>query len=166
MFKKLSIMACSLLVACQPIESKPEQNKLALEYVCLKSQSQCEFKTEMGHFAITFAQALPASLQGNAKQGIYGELPFSVQLNVKQVDELIQVEQISAYMEGVDMFMGKVPLFFSESSARQYSADGLLANCSEETMVWRLWLTLKVKKTGGADLSEQTLFVDFTGQRS
>ena len=166
MFKKLSIIACSLLVACQPIESKPEQDNLALEHVCLKSQSQCEFKTEMGDFSILFAQTLPASLQRNAKQGIYGELPFSVQLNVKQMDEVIEVEQVSAYMEGVDMFMGKVALFFSESSSTQYSAEGLLANCSEETMVWRLWITLKVKKAGEADLGEQTLFVDFTGQRS
>lgn len=158
-------MAC-LLVACHPIEPKSLPNQAELQPRCLASQSQCDFETELGRLAISFAQVLPPSLESESKQGIYGELPFSVVLNFNSVAGLGKIEKISAYMEGVDMFMGKVPVFFSESKPAQFNAESLLANCTEESMVWRLWVTFSFKRVGETDLNEQTIFVDFTGQRS
>ena len=66
----------------------------------------------------------------------------------------------TAYLEGRDMFMGKVPVFFETMGKKNiYVAESLLANCSEEQMVWRLWITVQ--------LAENTtiFFVDFTSQR-
>jgi hypothetical protein len=70
------------------------------------------------------------------------------------------ITKATAYLEGRDMFMGKVPVFFEPTGdGKIYLAESLLANCSEEQMVWRLWITVELID------KNQTFFVDFTSQR-
>lgn len=51
-----------------------------------------------------------------------------------------EVEIIDAYIEGVDMYMGKIPLFFSRTKQNQYTASGMVGVCSKNEMVWRIYL--------------------------
>ncbi|MDE3270708.1 hypothetical protein [Pseudoalteromonas sp. G4] len=51
-----------------------------------------------------------------------------------------EVEIIDAHIEGVDMYMGKIPLFFSRNKQMQYTASGMVGVCSKKEMVWRIYL--------------------------
>ncbi|WP_372769778.1 hypothetical protein [Pseudoalteromonas sp.] len=52
-----------------------------------------------------------------------------------------EVEIIDAYIEGVDMYMGRIPLFFSRTNKQlQYIASGMVGVCSKNEMVWRIYL--------------------------
>ncbi|HCM46787.1 MAG TPA: hypothetical protein DIS98_04555 [Colwellia sp.] len=164
MLKQFPLIGLLLILsACKPIgEQNSTSNNSALVLQCIESQSRCEISTELGIFSIRFSQH---QLSDTVKT----ELPFFIELS-----ELIQINtanksnqsteqsitNVSAYLEGKDMFMGKVPLFF-EQGANQgtYMAQSLLASCSEELMVWRLWIT-----ADRGDLTK-TFFVDFTSQR-
>ena len=70
------------------------------------------------------------------------------------------IKVCSVYDAYWDMFMGKVPVFFETMSKENvFVAESLLANCSEEQMVWRLWITVELESKA------KTFFVDFTSKR-
>jgi len=154
--KPISLIATLLVIsACKPVS---EQGSVTVQQMpsaqCIESQSQCEIDTELADFSIKFSQA---KLAANVKT----ELPFFIELS-QQVSKVTKpkITQVSAYLEGRDMFMGKVPVFFEKAEgSHKFLAQSLLANCTEEQMVWRLWLTVKVGE------QEQTAFVDFTSER-
>ena len=151
---------------CKPVaENSAVQinNPSALQ--CIKSQSQCEVTTKLANFSIKFSQQ---QLSDNVKT----ELPFFIELSLPQESSPKSNEQrtqqsnqksitkVSAYLEGRDMFMGKVPVFFEQTATDNiYRAQSLLANCSEKQMVWRLWVTVIIKD------QSQSFFVDFASQR-
>jgi len=154
--KPISLIATLLVIsACKPVS---EQGSATVQQMpsaqCIESQSQCEIDTELADFSIKFSQA---KLAANVKT----ELPFFIELS-QQVSKVTKpkITQVSAYLEGRDMFMGKVPVFFEKAEgSHKFLAQSLLANCTEEQMVWRLWLTVKVGE------QEQTSFIDFTSER-
>jgi len=155
-FKPLSLIVILLFIsACKPVVEQDSalQKEMPLPQ-CIKSQSQCEISTEIADFSVKFSQL---ELTGNIKS----ELPFIIELSqvVSKVTEP-QLTKLSAYLEGKDMFMGKVPVFFEKGEGdNKFTGNSLLANCTEEQMVWRLWLTVEsIEHT-------QTFFVDFTSQR-
>lgn len=122
---------------------------------CINSQSQCEIATKSGSFLVKFSQI-------NLSDKVKTELPFTIELSQMATDnpQLADTSNVSAYLEGKDMFMGKVPVFFKQGlKGNVLEAESLLASCSEEHMVWRLWVTTDV---GGVP---ETFFVDFTSQR-
>ncbi len=155
---------------CKPVaESSAVNINNPSRLQCIKSQSQCEVTTDLGSFNLKFSQQ---QLSENVKT----ELPFFIELshlqqnsehNTKQSNEQSTVHSIqksitkvSAYLEGKEMFMGKVPVFFEQGANEGiYLAQSLLASCSEEQMVWRLWVTVEVEN------KTQTFFIDFTSQR-
>jgi len=160
--KPLSLIVTSLLIsACKPVS---EQGSAILQQMpsaqCIESQSQCEISTEASDFSIKFSQL---QMIDNIKT----DLPFVIELSqlVSKVTDLnvakkMNITKVSAYLEGKDMFMGKVPVFFEKAeSSNKFLAQSLLANCTEEQMVWRLWITIKVGE------QEQTSFIDFTSER-
>jgi len=150
------------LSACTPNEN---QQKLTVPFQCIKTQSVCEVSTELGTFLITF----------NVEQ-VLTEMPFKIRIEVKQ-DSLINDEtseqhmyKWAGYMEGKTMFMGKIPLFFTQNtdteknSQPQFIAETMLGSCSEEVMTWQLWLT--VEKTGIDEKAKHTtFFIDFNSTR-
>ena len=87
---------------------------------------------------------------------IIAETPFHLTLRSKESS----VVSVSGYLEGKDMFMGKIPLIF-EQNANEYTARVLLGACSQPSMTWRMWLTFKDEDTG----EELTRFVDFESKR-
>lgn len=55
----------------------------------------------------------------------------------------------SAWLEGKDMFMGKIPLFFTPNKITQtntlVSAQTMIGACTEESMVWVMNVALEVE---------------------
>jgi len=152
-----------ILSACKPIgDQNSTSNNSALVLQCIESQSRCEINTEIGVFSIRFSQ-------NQLSDTVKTELPFFIELSeLTQINTANKPNQstkqsitnVSAYLEGKDMFMGKVPLFFEQGANEgTYMAQSLLASCSEELMVWRLWITVD-----RGDITK-TFFVDFTSQR-
>ncbi|AAZ25637.1 hypothetical protein [Colwellia psychrerythraea] len=156
MLKWLSLVGCLFLIsACKPVSEKSSVNNAsALVALCIESQSQCEINTEFAHFKVKFSQH-------QLSDKVITELPFFIELTpFSQQRPLQSITKVSAYLEGRDMFMGKVPVFFEPTDeGKVYLAESLLANCSEEQMVWRLWITVELID------KKQTFFVDFTSQR-
>ncbi|TKB45823.1 hypothetical protein [Thalassotalea mangrovi] len=60
----------------------------------------------------------------------------------------------SAFLQGRDMYMGKIPVFFN-SQNESYRADIMLGACTESQMVWRLNINVMIKQ------APQTLLFDF-----
>lgn len=168
-FTQLSSLILSItflfLSACKPIEAPGIKNDLAdIEARCIASQSQCEIGHVPSTFSVKFAQH---QLTDKVKT----ELPVYIELTqlltsnalaektTEQGGHSAQVTKLSAYLEGRDMFMGKVPVFFEQQDNEKYVAETLLANCTEEEMVWRLWVMFEL------DGQAKKYFVDFTSQR-
>lgn len=51
-----------------------------------------------------------------------------------------KIEIIDAHIEGVNMYMGKIPLFFSQKDSSTYHAMGMVGVCSKREMVWQIQL--------------------------
>ncbi|MEW6999493.1 hypothetical protein AADZ86_17530 [Colwelliaceae bacterium BS250] len=84
----------------------------------------------------------------------------------------------SAWLEGKNMFMGKIPLFFKKVSsskalnntstahledpilmtAMTFNADTMIGACTEEQMIWKMVVVVEVAGV------EQLLFFDFISQ--
>jgi len=169
----ISFLSVLLLIGCGPA-GKPDSNtslsEQKLATFCLTSQSQCQINTEFGDFEVTFAQTkvvgnkAAASAPDKILQHIRTELPFSIVFKaINQSEISAKISTVSGHLEGKDMFMGKVPVFFNkEEQGDKFTALSLLASCSEDIMVWRLWLTVTL---ADKESSEQTFFIDFESIR-
>jgi hypothetical protein len=184
--KQISVIVFSfLLMACQPDSPVAKPEKTLLHTKCIASQSRCEVTTEKSQYSVRFWQE-------NLLDTIKGETPFTIEIIPltilpTEINEPIDlatrsiknstITKISGYLEGRDMFMGKVPVFFtatpSPTTAQTpieqateltipslknlaYLAETQLANCMAEQMVWRFWITVeRVEET-------ESFFVDFT----
>lgn len=165
-----SAIAALLLVSLSACIPDKNQQKTAMPFQCISSQTACEINTEFGTFLIKF----------NVEQ-VLTELPFELLVQLKQDDTLNEktsdqsLFEISGYMEGKTMFMGKIPLFFAEKPARldktgkeasgnRFIAETMLGSCSQEIMTWRVWLTVK-KQTVNEKNKQSTFFIDFNSTR-
>jgi len=146
------------IFACKPV-TPVSTNDIKLQpssFVCLVSQSQCTISLDIGDFDIQFSQM---DQEGKIKT----ELPFHIKLHFDSIDESSQIQNISSYLEGKSMFMGKIPVFFKESQNNGMIAESLLANCSEDIMTWRLWFTVEILVVD--KVQQQDFFIDFDSQR-
>jgi hypothetical protein len=74
---------------------------------------------------------------------------------------------VVGYMEGKTMFMGKIPLFFNKEvkkNSAYFLAQTMLGSCSEDKMIWRLWLTIE-NKVASKSKVPTTFFIDFHSTR-
>lgn len=170
----LFLMTIFLLVACSPA-SKDKVESTAPQ--CLKSQSKCFVETKFGRVEILFNQ-----------EKVLTEIPFKIYLKVAQINKAkehvvkaehevnklsYKISQVKSYMEGREMFMGKIPVFFSSSKqGKVMIAETLLGSCSAEKMVWRLWFTLFFENNNASisniedkESLQETFFIDFTSSR-
>jgi hypothetical protein len=142
---------------------------------CLTSQSKCNVMTEFGHFEIKFSQESPnqalisdtssEKVDSNKLHQIKTELPFSIVINSldKKTSRTIS---LSGYLEGKDMFMGKIPVFFEESTDNKlFVTTSLLASCSEDIMTWRLWIIVKKNEMVDKTSEEKRFFIEFESLR-
>ncbi len=147
------------IFACNPIQQASQKTNMPqIPFSCLASQSNCEVITDLGVFSVQFS--------GQADMGkIKTELPFQIQLTFDTRDKNVQLKNVSSYLEGKTMFMGKIPVFFqiSNKGSNSIIAQTLLASCSDEVMAWRLWFTVEIEQ---ADMrTKQDFFIDFDSKR-
>lgn len=60
------------------------------------------------------------------------------------------------------MYMGKIPLFFTQNKPQRFSASTILGSCAEEEMVWRMWLIIS---DNTHQEKVQKVFIDFKSYR-
>jgi hypothetical protein len=161
------------LIACTPSKKSPS---LPVEPQCLKNQSKCAVETQFGKVNILFD-----------KDKVLTEDPFNIYLMLEETNSVkervvknkkpkvkYKIFKINSYMEGKEMFMGKIPIVFSPSRQKNVMvAKTLLGSCSEEKMVWRLWLTVffdidneNITNNKQKDVYQETFFIDFISSRS
>jgi len=160
--EKLStIFLLILLAACDP----HQQNKTISDsskigtLQCLAQQSQCQFEVANGQVQVLFDV-----------DKIVAEQSFNLVVIYHGSEK---IANISGYLEGVDMFMGKIPLFIEPyisertinnreltdsvlpvaENAQQplkkqqvFQAEVLVGSCSAEQMTWRLWLSFTISE--------------------
>ena len=148
------------ILACEPLQQASTRGTTqpTPNFTCLTTQSECDIESEFGRFNIL--------LSGEMAQGrIKTELPFQVQIRLDAINKSYKLKQVISYLEGKDMFMGKIPVFFKPepSNANVWVAQSLLASCSEKQMTWRLWLQVEIIVEG--QVKQQGLFIDFESER-
>jgi hypothetical protein len=121
MYKKQFILVSllfSLLVVLMSCSAEQEIESLYIAPRCVDSQSKCVVNNDIGQFKVLF----------NVDK-VHGDIPFELSIvYTSPVDNL----KFSAYLEGKDMFMGKIPVFFAKTqNENKQTAEGLLDNCSE-----------------------------------
>jgi hypothetical protein len=150
------LMVYILLIGCKP-NSAVEQKTQPLQ--CLVSQTPCHLINEIGDFTFTFDVS-----------EIKAEVPFTFYVTYHGKANIINV---TGYLEGKNMFMGKVPLFFAQNKqsndlksqkiapkAQVFSAESMVVACSEPVMEWNIWLTISVDNSSDEN-TKQTLLVNF-----
>ena len=134
MYKKyvLLVLLVFLLAAC--FEQKVSVEKFK-EPVCTDFQSDCQVILAAETFDVKFDQPR-----------LVAEQEFSIYLAPKKHSN---IHLVSGYMEGVNMFMGKIPLTFiaqsssanSDQTINLLQATSMFGGCSVNKMTWRIRLT-------------------------
>ncbi len=138
-----------LLVGCQP---KADIKSIYVAPHCLVSQTQCVMASKFGEISVLF----------NVDE-VTSEQNFSIIIAGKQLTSDIKVE---AYLEGKEMYMGKIPLFFTfDPASNTFTSEALIGSCSEEKMIWQMSLKL-VKDQAEGQVIWQQFFIDFQSRRS
>ncbi len=167
-----------MLSACND-QSQSESHQLNAKQPrvmqCIEQQSQCYFELAGGRVEVLFDV-----------NRITAEQAFNMSVNYTGAN---RIKAVSGYMEGVDMFMGKIPVFLEPKVATdklavdkmsslkaQAQKKALLANkhnqqifrgellvgsCSAAQMTWQVWLTFTM-----ADNQTQTKMLTIVSYRS
>ncbi len=164
MFKALLLVIVVFnIISCKPpvVASSEKAQKIMPQ--CLISQSQCLVETSIGTFNVTF------SVNSNHKK-VITEVPFHIIVDLVPSEGVTNhLSNVKGYLEGRDMFMGKVPAFFFQSIVEEkqvYMAEILLGSCSEDIMTWRLWLTVELDENNNFNnKQEKIFFIDFDSHK-
>lgn len=103
-------------------------------------EKSCEFVTEQGSYLLSIKN-MP----------IQAEQWIDFELNVPIGNVTISKAQIT----GKTMFMGRIPIKFSQSASQQFSAKGIVGSCTADNMIWELQITVAY------DDKQQLLTFDF-----
>jgi len=148
----LSVFLC--LFGCS--KEQPITNNV-ISPKCLASQSQCTILTNLGELSVLF----------NVEK-ITTEQDFKITLAGRN---LSPTHKVAAYIEGKDMYMGKIPVFFdfvnsnNSKMPNHFEAQAQLGSCAEKIMVWTLVLAVTYSDMQG----EQTVgpyFIHFESTRN
>jgi len=109
-----------LLTACSPQEKvNPTVSVQSVRTAqCIAQQSQCQFDLAGGRVQVLFTV-----------DRIVAEQAFNMVLNYQGAQALTSV---SGYLEGVNMYMGKIPLFIEESFPNNRTNNQKLDNLTPE----------------------------------
>lgn len=95
--------------------------------VCQIFQSSCTLDLGNIRFDLVFDKAK-----------LTPEQPFTLYL---RTNSTFNQNHLSGYLEGINMYMGKIPLFFEPTEIKnQLKATSMFGSCSEKNMIWRLWI--------------------------
>lgn len=143
----LSIIACS---------KQEKEMEIPVKPICLASQSTCQITTSFGEFSVLFDRDL-----------ITTETEFTIFVGNNSLNKNVVV---TGFMEGKNMYMGKIPLFFTQNkSQNNHTATTMLGSCTDKEMMWLLQLTVKSKSVNQIDkrivADEEHFTVEFTSTR-
>ncbi len=97
-------------------------------------------KTEVPHKTVDFAEYRLVYTPGQLKPETLLELAI----------EGMDIKSVRGEIVGLDMSMGKIPLFFKHNSQQQFVAQFLLGVCSDPDMYWQVKIT--VTRQDGTEL--------------
>lgn len=114
----LSLLAI-LLIACGPQNkaSTTVSDNIPRTAQCIAEQSQCQFDLASGQIQVLF----------NVEK-IVAEQSFNMVVNYFGDQKLTS---ISGYLEGVDMYMGKIPLFIEAQMTENSTNDQISVNVKQ-----------------------------------
>lgn len=107
-----------------------ENNTIELSTLCDFQRQNCTVAAANGQ--IYTLKANPKNVQSEA------EITFTL---VSSQHNAIKI--ISAWIEGKDMYMGKIPLFFNENKYAP-KATTMIGVCTEDSMVWVMHITIEI----------------------
>lgn len=150
LFRNVLILTMIWFISACTNDEIVEQNYI--EPICINSQSSCVKNTVFGSINIRYNL-----------QDIITETPFKVYISGEQLKKGVKVK---GYLEGKEMYMGKIPLLFSLHENNQFIADGLLGSCADEKMKWRMWITIEESENLEIDNKRKAIFfIDFDSKR-
>ena len=111
LFALLVAVLTIMLVACSPQDTSTNVVGDITPHTaqCIAEQSQCQFDLAGGQVQVLFDV-----------EKIVAEQSFNMVLNYQGSETL---KNISGYLEGVDMFMGKIPLFIEAQTTERLSIE-------------------------------------------
>ena len=133
LFTLITIFLSLVLIACSP-ENKSNlvaDNASPKIAQCIVDQSQCEFQLIDAQAQVLFDV-----------DKIVAEQPFNMVIKYQGKDSL---KSINGYLEGVDMYMGKIPLFFEPQLSINDIADKATEN-SNSAIIKSAQLPKKIKQ--------------------
>ena len=133
LFTLITIFLSLVLIACSP-ENKSNlvaDNASPKIAQCIVDQSQCEFKLIDAQAQVLFDV-----------DKIVAEQPFNMVIKYQGKESL---KSINGYLEGVDMYMGKIPLFFEPQLSTNDIADKATEN-SNSAIIKSAQLPEKIKQ--------------------
>ncbi|WNC74128.1 hypothetical protein RGQ13_09100 [Thalassotalea psychrophila] len=134
----LILLIISVYLGYQFIESDNKQNIGQID--CDFTRSGC-FKTY--NFGVFELNASPNIIKAE------NEIFFSL---ISKSKHPIKIK--SAWLEGKEMFMGKIPLFFEENSG-VFTTNTLIGACTKEQMIWTMFVEVQIND------KIETLMFDF-----
>jgi len=172
------LMLLLTALAVLSCEQQKQDHASTITPKCISSQNTCVINLRSGEFSILFN-----------KDPVITDTPFDIFL---VSDGRSIIKNISAHMEGKNMFMGKIPLFFDylsdenknqelndfkvnvpesesiESNAvfrkETYIANTMLGSCSEENMRWIIYFTISLETTLG-EMKTENFNIEFNSFR-
>ena len=103
-------------------------DNIASVNACTIQNNSCEFTIDQQKFDVNFAQT-PISEE---------EIRFTIRSHV-------DFELIDAWIEGINMYMGKSPVIVENAQPTRIDALFFLGSCNLKTMEWQMTLRLKNK---------------------
>ncbi len=147
MNKIYPITAVFIFIIIAFIWNWPEQNRIETNkgtLLCDFEYSPCAFNSSQGK---AWLQAEPAIIKTE------NEITFSLSF-----DDPSNVVIKTARLEGKDMYMGVIPVFFTKVG-EQYRGGAMLGACMHDKMVWQMFVEIEV------DGKPQTLVYDFYSEQ-
>lgn len=141
-----------MLGACE--EKSEMQTGLSVPQ-CISSQQQCSQVTSHGEYHLLFDV-----------DKVITETPFNYYLDIKSS---YSVHRVDAYIEGKEMYMGKIPVFFmlndTSKEEKLIRGAGLLGSCADEYMLWVMHIAIEFKDSVSGEVIKDKISFEFTSQR-
>ena len=127
--KKYTVMLLVFLIGFFVIFNLKFNSELPVKVsnICHFNKNKCVQKTQFGSFTL---QAEPKIIKSESNIDFVLTLPTDSKLKISK-----------AWLEGKDMYMGRIPLFFQKGK-KNYLANTLIGACTENSMVWQMHIEL------------------------
>ncbi len=146
--KSVLVFVVFILLGCE------KRELVTTHYInpqCITTQSHCEINTSNGVFKVLFNV-----------DPVITENEFDISL---KLESALKIKNVSAYMEGKKMFMGKIPLFFQPTSEKNmYLTQAILGSCSDDKMRWVINFIVSIEQADKT-LVDESFSIEFNSQR-